>query len=383
MKKNILFLVTGMTPQIITETVWALACDPQSDEKWIPDEIHIMSTDDGLNQIRKRLFEDQVFQQFQIDFPQLKNIEFNLIEHLHVIRDVDGNVLVDLKTPEHNQCAGNAICEKIREFTQNEDVSLHVSIAGGRKTMGFYAGYALSLYGRAQDTMSHVLVEERFEVVKDFFYPTPKTYFVTNRDGKVLDAKEAVVWLAHVEFVRMRDAIKDKHQLKSTDSFSQVVHKINESFNDVKLKINLHNQTIEVNDKFTIDDLPPREFSLLHWFADRRKRGLEGIIAPNKNITSNDAKPSDLEIINQLTKEFTPYYEEVKNISEENKLTVDKKFFESVKSHLKASLEARLGLELAAKLGITQERDHRGTLKKGTPFYLNLPSEAIEIVDTF
>ena len=172
-----------MTPQIITETVWALACDPQSDEKWIPDEIHIMSTDDGLNQIRKRLFEDQVFQQFQTDFPQLKNIEFNLIEHLHVIRDVDGNVLVDLKTPEHNQCAGNAICEKIREFTQNEDVSLHVSIAGGRKTMGFYAGYALSLYGRAQDTMSHVLVEERFEVVKDFFYPTPKTYFVTNRDG--------------------------------------------------------------------------------------------------------------------------------------------------------------------------------------------------------
>lgn len=79
MKKNILFLVTGMTPQIITETVWALACDPQSDEKWIPDEIHIMSTDDGLNQIRKRLFEDQVFQQFQIDFPQLKILSLILL----------------------------------------------------------------------------------------------------------------------------------------------------------------------------------------------------------------------------------------------------------------------------------------------------------------
>lgn len=31
-KHNILFLVTGMTPQIITETLWALACDPAKQE---------------------------------------------------------------------------------------------------------------------------------------------------------------------------------------------------------------------------------------------------------------------------------------------------------------------------------------------------------------
>ena len=51
MSKNILFLVTGMTPQIITETVWALACDPRNNEKWIPDEVHVLSSQDGLTQI--------------------------------------------------------------------------------------------------------------------------------------------------------------------------------------------------------------------------------------------------------------------------------------------------------------------------------------------
>jgi CRISPR-associated protein (TIGR02584 family) len=28
---------------------------------------------------------------------------------------------------------------------------------GERKTMGFYVGYALSLFGRAQDRLSHVI----------------------------------------------------------------------------------------------------------------------------------------------------------------------------------------------------------------------------------
>ncbi|MBF4102237.1 hypothetical protein INT80_01850 [Gallibacterium anatis] len=45
---------------------------------------------------------------------------------------------------------------------------MHVSIAGGRKTMGFFAGYALSLYGRAQDSLSHVLVSAEYEAIQNF-----------------------------------------------------------------------------------------------------------------------------------------------------------------------------------------------------------------------
>ena len=70
------------------------------------------------------------------------------------------------------------ITEQVRQITADPAASLHVSIAGGRKTMGFYAGYALSLFGRAQDQLSHVLVSPSFELLKEFSIrvPTPRSF---------------------------------------------------------------------------------------------------------------------------------------------------------------------------------------------------------------
>ncbi|WP_168526544.1 MULTISPECIES: CRISPR-associated ring nuclease Csm6 [Acinetobacter] len=377
MKKNILLLVTGGTPQIITETIWALACDPQHNEQWVPDEVHIISTRYGLNEVKNKLLgKDKILTRMKNEYAQIANLRLEE-NFLHCFTDQEGNELEDLRTPEENEFAANLICEKIRHFSSDEKVSLHVSIAGGRKTMGFYAGYALSLYGRAQDRMSHVLVDEKFEKGINFYYPSKnENDFIIDRENKTIGlSKDAQVWLAQIPFVRLKEAVKDKHQLKSDDSFSDVVSKINESFNDVRVKILLHSYEIIVNEKFVIKDLPPREFAMFHWFADRRKNGLEGIIAPNKNITSKDAGPDDFKKIKELTQEFSSYYAELKNISD-NGLNVDKKFFESVKSKLKESLETHLGLELASKISITQEN-------RGKPFYLSLQAENIEIIDNF
>lgn len=184
MLKNILFLVSGMTPQIITETVWALSCDSENKNQWIPDEIHVLSTRSGLNQIKKRLFNDGIFSQLQADYPKLKKIKFSM-DQLYVIQDDQGVELEDLKTPLDNEFAANAICEKIREFTSDNQVNLHVSIAGGRKTMGFYAGYALSLFGRAQDRISHVLGDETVE--NTLKYGMERTFF-DERKTSVLKA---------------------------------------------------------------------------------------------------------------------------------------------------------------------------------------------------
>lgn len=373
MSRNILFLVTGMTPQIITETIWALACDKDLSDTWIPDEVHVLSTQDGLNQIRKRLFEDGVFEQFKRDYPLLKNVAFDEGENLHVIKNENGKVLLDLKTPEDNEYSADIICQKVKEFTDIKDTSVHVSIAGGRKTMGFYAGYALSLYGRAQDSLSHVLVEEKFERAVNFFYPTPYQNLVSDRDEKVVgDAQEAQVWLAKIPFVRMREAILPKHQLKKKDSFSEVVQKINESYEDVSLELNTFSRKAIVNGKFTIDDLPPREWAFLNWFADRRKSEKEGIIAPTKNINDRGIDGQQLNHISQLTKEYLAYYSDHKN-EEDIDISVDKKFFQGAKSRLQTALKEALGIELAAKLDITQGSS------KGTPFKLNIAPEAITI----
>ena len=379
--KNGLCLVTGMTPQIITETIWALACDSENDSPWIPDEVQVLSTQTGINQIKKRLLTDGVFAQLQQDYPQLAHIKFHETS-LAVILHQSGQ-LSDLKTPEDNEDAANIICKIIRDLTSQADVSLHVSIAGGRKTMGFYAGYALSLYGRAQDRMSHVLVEEDFEKALSFFYPTPYSYLVADRDEKVIgDAKDAKVWLANIPFVRMKYAIKDKHQLNTNESFSNTVQKINESFNDVTLTLDPEQQKIIVNDKILIDDVAPREFALLHWFADNRKQGGDGIL-PSKHVIAKIKLPNDEVAWNEiqdLSKAYNHYYAvlKIRDVFDEDNFEqrlVDKIFFETVKSRLKSFLEEQLGLELANKIGIKQNNG-----KRGTPFYLDLPADNVTII---
>lgn len=355
MAKNVLFLVTGMTPQIITETVWALACDPNNNNPWIPDEIYVLSTDDGLNQIRSRLFSEKEgykFEKFKQEYPQLRHIEFDNTEKYLITIQRDGVNLKDLKTPEDNEAAADEICNTIREFTEQNDVALHVSIAGGRKTMGFYAGYALSLYGRAQDRMSHVLVEERYESARDFFYPSAdETVFVTNRDGIELKAKDAQIWLAEIPFVRMRDAIVDKHILnpkyhKNSESqedsnseeteysFSDIVNAINKTFEPLTLTLHIKGRNVQINDES--HRLDPQFFALLHWFAICHQQN-QGISVPAVNY--EDMK--DREFFAEWSKPFNQCYALQK--SRDDIIIVDKEFFEQTKSKMKAKLTKLFG----------------------------------------
>lgn len=203
--KKILLLVTGMSPAIVTETVYGLAVNPANGRsKWIPDEIHIISTEHGLVQIKDRLLKQGSFEKLLRDY-DLPTIRFDESQ-LYPIVDEQGHPQYDLKTPDDNERAANLICEKVREFTQDNNIELHVSIAGGRKTMGFYIGYALSLYGRANDHMSHVLVEAPFDKTKvpDFYYPTPYDTFVKDFSGQSWNAKDAKIWLSYIPFVRLR-----------------------------------------------------------------------------------------------------------------------------------------------------------------------------------
>ncbi|SUA57400.1 CRISPR-associated ring nuclease Csm6 [Oligella urethralis] len=380
--KNVLFLVTGMTPAIITETIWALACDPElaEDERWIPDEVQVLSTQHGINQIKARMFESGVFEQFKKDYPQIAHIQFDKT-HLISITDKDGKALSDLRTPEDNEFAADKIHDTIAQLTQNDHITLHVSIAGGRKTMGFYAGYALSIFGRAQDSMSHVLVDECFETIPDFFYPTPHEYFVKDRNGQSWDAHNAQVWLAEIPFVRMKDAIKKHHQIHS-DSFSNTVRKINEANKAIKLVIDVKNKSITINDSITESGIPPLEFALLCLFAQDRIEDNAGIRArapdyrtkPLENTT--EAKEAYNEQV-AITQRFISFYKRLRDefYLEERieDYCLHKSYMDSLKSKLKSELEKRLGLELATKLEIKQDA-------RGKPFYLSLDPSDISFI---
>lgn len=371
MQKNILFLVTGMTPQIITETLYALAVDPENFDKCIPTEIHVLTTAKGKIQIRSRLFNDGIFERFIKDF-HLPNIKFD-DSTVHVICDGEKE-LEDLKTLDDNELAANETCRLIKLFTEDENSTLHVSIAGGRKTMGFYAGYALSLYGRAQDSMSHVLVSEEFEFATNFYYPTPYEHYVGKYNSQEhLNAQHAKVFLANIPFVRLRNTLPDTHPLKMDNyQFSDVVEQINQANQTLSLELDITHQCIKVNGGEFVY-LPAREMAMIMWFADNKQKGLEGIKAPTGKIRAGYSD-AEKQIIDELTFEYLTHYDQLK--SGDTSVIMDKEFFETTKSKLKQHLKKKLGAEIAARIVPKQNG-------RSMPFYLPIEKEDIVIKDNF
>lgn len=353
-KHNILFLVTGMMPQIITETLWALACDPAKQEKWVPNEIQVLSTTTGLKKIRDNLLGDNgIFKKMceEYNLPEIKFDE----NSLNAIVDKEGNKLDDLKTPEENELAADMICQKVREFTQDDNVSLHVSIAGGRKTMGFYAGYALSLYGRIQDQLSHVLVSEKYETLQGFYYPALKKGQKENIIKKIhkkmeqghdvyeeelLDAFDAKVWLANIPFVRLREFVDSKNNINQ--NFSTVIEMVNTS-------LKLSEVTLDVNDRKVIIDnteckLSPREFSLYLLVAELKKKG-ETLRSPKKYLLEDDF------IDKEHQQRFNEIYSKYKN--EKKGPLVNEEYLRTGVNKLKEKLTQAFGAPVYEKIGIT------------------------------
>lgn len=229
MKQNILLCVAGMSPQIITETLYALT--QQSKPKVRIDEIRVITTLDGRDKVTKMLLdkENGVFYQFCRDFGiDTDSIKFDETG-ISLLRTKDGRTLDDIRTPEENELAGDQICEIIRELCKDENNRIFASAAGGRKTMSIYLTLAMSLFGRAEDELSHVLVNEGFES-NTFFYPPPIpqniTYFnPITKVSKEVNTADAKIYLAPIPFIRFRGVDVNLFDSKNNETYKQAVDK--------------------------------------------------------------------------------------------------------------------------------------------------------------
>lgn len=264
MKQKILVAVTGMTPQIVTETVYAL----HKNHNWLPEKIIVLTTLSGKKQIVAQLLgEKGYFNRLREDY-RLPEIEFSA-ETIKVIAE-NGAELDDIRTAEQNNAAADLIVQTIYDLCQDDNTELHVSIAGGRKSMGFYVGYALSLFGRVQDKMSHVLVEEAFEQNREFFYPPVESQILNTERYGMKDAKDAQIMLADIPFVRMTQNqlqfVFDKNM-----TFSQAVaHTQTILSGGMKVVFNVATCEVKIGDA-TKFKLPEAQFSVYAAMAKRTK----------------------------------------------------------------------------------------------------------------
>jgi CRISPR-associated protein (TIGR02584 family) len=147
---HILLAVTGMSPPIITETVWALA---HEEPPVIPLRVVVVTTQAGAKAVSQELFTparhgaaDTVWERLR---HQLKAEGYDVSGRLQfgttgddlrvfTVPDPDSAQscqLTDIRSPADNRAAADFLLDQLRQFTENPDLTIIASVAGGRKTM--------------------------------------------------------------------------------------------------------------------------------------------------------------------------------------------------------------------------------------------------------
>ena len=201
--RRALACVSGMSPAIITETLYALVVE----QGFVPDEIHVVTTLDGREKVHRDLLNPQSghFHAFVRDYLPGRTIRFN-DDTIHLIgQDTDGTgtALADIQTDEDNRHAADTIYRVLRQLKAQAPTQLHASVAGGRKSMSFYMGQAFSLVAEPADRLSHVLVNEPFESVPDFFYPPSVPRLFVTRSGQRVSSAAARIQLAGLSVIKL------------------------------------------------------------------------------------------------------------------------------------------------------------------------------------
>ena len=366
MRKNILVAVTGASPQVLTETLYALHTQGKS----FPDEVWVITTQDAKAMLMQGLFDEGHWQKLFDDY-QMPAVKFDE-SHIWLIADADGRVLNDAKTESDQSIMADFITQKIAELTVDQGCAIHASLAGGRKTMAFYMGYAMSLYGREQDALSHVFVDDEFEFVKDFYYPTPYDNLITGkRLGASVNTRHAVVTLAEIPFVRMRRHFEQDLLAHIQDaSFSKTVALMNaaQQADHLDVAISYKARTLSV---LGVDiKLSAKLLALYLMIAEQPKRTMKLSSAFQSSIEPTQAYlthfyqlKGDVRVYNTFGLEDEGDWQQQRF---EKLKPLTPKFIQEVLSQLHKKLAEHLPVEVVDKIKV-----HSDGAKGGSTYFIN------------
>lgn len=265
-----LIFTTGETPQVVTETLWALA---RRDPPWLPDRILLATTARGA----------EVYRNGRSDargaLPPLLGAGGRLAELWRTLAPgrplPEPEVLVpesphgaieDLRTEAEVEAFAETLLAAVAGVTAGQEGELHLSLAGGRKTMSFLAGQVLSLLARPHDVLSHVLIEPAsLEFRPDFWWPG---------DGSP-GADAAVVRLHQVPFLRARAWVDPKAVLEGPEAggFRAAIARANVGLGDPDVVLDLATCRVEAGGLSVT--LTPREAAALALVFVAAKRGAQ------------------------------------------------------------------------------------------------------------
>ncbi|MFH4665045.1 CRISPR-associated ring nuclease Csm6 [Vibrio cidicii] len=280
MKKTILLSIAGLTPQVITETLYGIHIEQQESDDWHwPDEIQIITTRLGKEQILLGLLtknSDGVNQLEKLCHEYHRPVPYIDESTIFVIPDAHGEPVADTRSKEDHEALASFIVRHVAHLCSQDEVILHASLAGGRKTMTFFLGYALALFAREQDRLSHVLVDEAYENNRHFYYPTRKTHVIPARgENSQLDASKARVTLAEIPFIRHKSMLpKESLTCLTTRSYRALTKTQNalQYRDSIQLDFSLLRREVRVMDMVIDFAQHPLELAFYAMFASQFQR---------------------------------------------------------------------------------------------------------------
>lgn len=312
-ERRVLVSIVGLTPQVVTETLYALWRESQqltpdtsggspeaaatsgcraSAPSYYPNELHLVTTSEGAERALLTLLPDEgsgKLREFEQEY-EIPPIDRGRI-HLHILgksrkRSTSLKVthITDLRTNDEMLEAATEIARILSPLTADSGAMVHVSLAGGRKSMSFFAGYLLSLFGRPQDRLTHVLVSQAFEHHPQFFFPRRRTevLYTPPPESKPIDASKADVALIDIPFLRLRDLLSSSGAGREPLlEFESLIAEAQRNL-DASQAGGLEFHAEFVRAEGLALRLPPAEQAFLAWFARMASEGRGPIACPNE-----------------------------------------------------------------------------------------------------
>ncbi|MEI6890586.1 MAG: CRISPR-associated ring nuclease Csm6 [Pontiella sp.] len=261
--KTVLISVVGMSPAVLTETVWALA---QENPPVIPDEVIAITTLAGKDQIKKQLLGmDQIWDSLRdsLGTAAAGKLRFGADASIQVIGDGRTD-FIDIASPEENEQTADFILGVLRRHSEDSTIQIIASIAGGRKSMSALMLACMSLVGRENDRVCHVLANEEYiREHRTFCFPQNKA-----------EAKTANIQLSEIPFIRVRGWYLQETG-EAPPSYKHMVSLFRETAREaiVYPEIKLHAERLQITVGNNPYKLNQAEFIAAWTFWETRKKG--------------------------------------------------------------------------------------------------------------
>lgn len=231
-KRAILIAGLGISPAVLTCTVWALA---HQRKPVIPDEIVILCTKTGRDKLLSVVFsgKNSIWERMlRAMAKEGLDIEGKLVcgeASIRVLADHNHNLADDLRCGEDNLSAADTMLGEVRKYTSDPDTVVYASIAGGRKTMSALLFSCMSLLGREDDKILHVLNPPEYEGRLDpvFYFPEKGLVHKIIGTTKKVQSVRVGIELFEVPFVRVRGWFQEKFK-SLPPSYRALVEKVQE-----------------------------------------------------------------------------------------------------------------------------------------------------------